>query len=95
MLTWPSAWARMVRVNSSPAPEAADEIEKQRVIRRAEPGRSSPTWTYCPARWPRQVAVGWTVSVATGAPAVSVSRCTATTRARTSCAAHIGFTRER
>ena len=95
LLTWPSAWERMVRAISSPAPEAGEEIEKQRVMRRAEPGRSRPTWTYWPARWPRQVAVGWRVSVATGAPGVSVSRRTSTTWARTSCAAHIGLIRER
>ena len=95
LLTWPSAWERTVSVSSSPAPEAGEEIEKQRVIRRAEPGRSRPTWTYWPARWPRHVAVGWSVRVATGAPGVSVSRRTSTTRARTSCAAHIGLMRER
>ena len=33
-----------------PGTDAAEEIVKQRVIRRAEPGRSRPTWTYWPAR---------------------------------------------
>ncbi len=64
----------MVRVNCSPAVDAAEEIEKQRVSRLAEPGRSTPTWTYWPARWPRQLEVGCRVRVATGAvsaPAVS------------------------
>ena len=83
----------MVRVNRSPGADAAEEIEKQRVSRLAEPGRSTPTWTYWPARWPRQVDVGCRVRVATGAVSVpAVSRRTSTTRARTSWAAHIGLT---
>jgi hypothetical protein len=87
-------FARTVIVNRSPGPEAAEEIEKHRVVRRAPP-ISTPIWTYWPARCPRQVLVGCRVSVATGAaPSAtpSVSRTTSTTRARTSVAAHIGFT---
>jgi hypothetical protein len=38
-----------VIVMVSPGSEAAEEIVKQRVVRRL-PGRSTPTWTYCPAR---------------------------------------------
>ena len=49
---WPgraSPCARTVSVMVSPGSEAAEEIVKQRVVRRL-PGRSTPTWTYCPAR---------------------------------------------
>ena len=84
-------------MNGSPGPDSAEEIEKQRVVRRA-PGISTPTWTYCPARCPRQVVVGCKVTVATGAVSDAgpwVSRTTLTTRARTSVAAHIGLTSSR
>ncbi len=82
----------MVRVNRSPGADAAEEIEKHRVSLLDEPGSSTPTWTYCPARCPRHVLVGCSVSVATGAPPeAGFSRRTSTTRARTSVAAHIGL----
>ena len=80
-------------VNRSPGSDSAEEIEKHRVVRRA-PLISTPTWTYWPARWPRQVLVGWSVRVATGC-SPAVSRVMSTTRARTSVAAHIGFTSSR
>ncbi len=94
--TWPSSWARTVSVMRSPGIEAAEETVKQRVTRLAEPGRSTPTCTYWPARCPRQVAVGCRVRVATGAASLpGFSRWTSTTRARTSVAAHIGLTSSR
>ena len=84
-----SWWARTVMENCSPGLDSAEEIEKHRVVRRA-PLISTPTWTYCPARCPRQVVVGCMVMVATGF-SPDVSRVMSTTRARTSVAAHIGL----
>ncbi|WP_447646581.1 hypothetical protein [Nocardioides zeae] len=43
--TRPSPCARTVSVKRSPGAEAAEEMVKQRVVRRA-PGTSMPTWTY-------------------------------------------------
>ena len=85
-----SSWARTVIVKFSPGADAAEEIEKQRVVLR-EPAISTPTWTYWPARCPRQELVGCRVSVATGC-SPAVSWWIPTMRARTSWAAHIGFT---
>ena len=50
-------WPRIVIVNRSPGCESGLETVKTRVVRRA-PSISTPSWTCCPARWPRQVEVG-------------------------------------
>ena len=55
--TNPSGLARIVTVNRSPGRESGLETVKHRVVRRA-PLISTPSWTYCPARWPAQVLVG-------------------------------------